>query len=480
MAIRKLSRTGKPKSVLFTLLLSGILLAPLGSNGQTRQSPEFLRQFSDSLEDLSRKVSPAVVQILVTGYGLMGKDGHSETAMIGRQRVTGSGAIIDPQGYIITNAHVVSGAQKVQVLLTTQTPTGSPAAVMTSASRSLEAKILGVDKQIDLALLKVEATKLPTLSFADYQHVRQGEVVLAFGSPEGLENTITMGVISSVARQAVSDRPLIYIQTDAPINPGNSGGPLVDVDGKVVGINTFILTQGGGSEGLGFAIPSNVVSHVYKQLKQYGHVHRKVMGVSVQSITPGLADALSLALDHGIVVSDILPGGPAESAGLQIQDIILSVNDKPMQSLPQFDSFLFLQASGDKVNIEVLRGKDKKTLEISVMERREDEDRLADLVNAEKNMIPQLGILGVSLDEKIAAMLESPRFNTGVIVAALTVSGGAQEIGLETGDVIHSINGVPIQNLETLRRALDKIKPGSTIALQVERENQLQYVEFEL
>ncbi len=480
MAIRDISGKGNKIPALFVSLAIYILLTPLQSQGQAPRSPDLLHQLSDSLEGVVRKVSPAVVQIVVTGYGPVEHEGQSDAAMIGRQRVTGSGVIVDPSGYIITNAHVVSGAQKVQVLLTAGNRTGSPVSVMRSTSRSLIAKIVGADKEVDLALLKVEAAGLPTVAFADYRRVRQGEVVLALGSPEGLENTVTMGVISSVARQPLPDHPLFYIQTDAPINPGNSGGPLVDVDGRVVGLNTFILTQGGGSEGLGFAIPSAVVDHVYQQLKEFGHVHRKVVGAIVQPITPELAEGLNLPRDHGIIVGDVLPGGPADSAGLKIQDIVLAVNDRAMRSLPQFESFLLLRATGDKMKVEVLRGKETVTLEIPVVERRDEVDKLADLVNPEKNLIPRLGILGVPIDENVARMIPDVRISSGIIVAALTESIAAEEIGLETGDIIHSVNGVSVQTVDALRDALDKVKSGSPVALQVERDEQLQFVTFEV
>jgi serine protease Do len=462
---------------LIALLWFGVLLIPVPSMAQ---STDLLRKFSSSLEDVSQKVSPAVVQIIVTGYGPVEKSGHGNAALIGRQRATGSGVIIDPDGYIITNAHVVFGAQRVQVLLTSPEATGSPVSVMQSASRSLNAQIIGIDKEIDIALIKIEAKGLPSLSFAEYQRIRQGEVVLAFGSPEGLENTVTMGVISSVARQALSDRPLAYIQTDASINPGNSGGPLVDMDGKVVGLNTFIFSQGGGSEGIGFAIPSSVVDHVYRQLKQFGHVHRKVLGVSLQPITLGLAEALNLPRDHGMIVADVLPEGPAESAGLKILDIVLVVDGRPMQSLPQFDSYLFLRDKGDKLKMEVLRGKEQIILEIPVIERHDEEDKLADLIKPEQNLVPKLGIMGVPIDGKIAEMMEDLRIDSGIVVAALTASAGDQETGLATGDIIHSVNGVPVKTLKALRDALDKIKSGSTVVLQIEREEQLQFVEFEM
>jgi serine protease Do len=479
MALRRDFWSRKMIPAFYPFLVIGILMSPLAVRAQARKNADFLRQFSNSLEEITEKVSPAVVQVIVTGYGPVEKQGHNNAALIGLQRVTGSGVIVDPEGYIITNAHVVSGAQRIQVLLTSPNETAPPAPVAAARTRSLNAQIVGVDKQIDLALLKADAGGLQTLSFAEYKNIRQGQFVLAFGSPEGLENTVTAGVISSIARQPLPDHPLFYIQTDAPINPGNSGGPLVDVDGRVVGLNTFIMTQGGGSEGIGFAIPSSIVDHVYRQLKQFGHVHRKVVGASVQPITRGLSSALSLPRDHGLIIADVLPDGPAETAGLMIQDIVLSVDSRPMQSLPEFESFLFLHESGEKLKLEILRGKEHKTLEIPVLDRREEEDQLNDLVN-QNNLIPQLGIMGVTINDKIIRILDELRINSGVLIAALTESSGAEEIGLTTGDIIHSVNGVPVESLEALRTALGNIKPGSSVALQVEIDGQLEFVEFEI
>ncbi|MGD0102151.1 MAG: trypsin-like peptidase domain-containing protein [Acidobacteriota bacterium] len=479
MKIRQHLWASKTRHALVVLAAFSILLSPPHSKAEARQASSLLRQLSSSLEEVVRNVSPAVVQITVTGYGQVDKEGRSNTALVVRQRVTGSGVIIDPDGYIITNAHVVSGAQKIQVLLSSQQANGAPASIMNTTTRSLSAQIVGVDRQIDLALLKADAKGLPALSFADYAQIRQGQFVLAFGSPEGLENSVTTGVISSVARQTMPNHPFFYIQTDAPINPGNSGGPLVDVEGKVVGLNTFIITQGGGSEGLGFAIPSSVVNHVYQQLREFGHVHRKVVGATVQQITAGMASALNLSCDHGMIVADVFPKGPAESAGLKIQDIVLSVDGKPIASVPEFESFLFLHDSGDKMKMEVLRKKEEITIEIPVKERREEEDQLNDLVN-KNNLIPQLGILGVTIDERIARMIDDLRVNSGVLIAALTESVDAQEIGFAAGDVIHSVNGVEIDSVEAFRKALGSVKPGSTVALQVERDGQLQFVEFEM
>ena len=267
----------------------------------------------------------SVVQVLVTGYGPVDEDQRNgETGLvIGRQRSIGSGAIIDSDGYIVTNAHVVAGARHVQVVLHRDAgATGPVRSLAGEASQTVDARIVGVASDIDLALLKVDVTGLRALPLADYDAIRQGEIVFAFGSPEGLRNSVTMGVVSSVARQPDPDSPTIYIQTDAPINPGNSGGPLVNVDGELVGLNTFILTESGGSQGLGFAIPSAVVASAYPQLRKFGHLHRGLIGLSTQAITPTLAAALGLSRTSGVLVSDVEPESAAEAAGVAVGDVV--------------------------------------------------------------------------------------------------------------------------------------------------------------
>ena len=213
-----------------------------------------LRDLSASMESLTKRVSLSVVQIQVTGYGPVDERTRDEDAglVIGRQRSIGSGAIIDADGYIVTNAHVVEGARHIQVMIHRDAATAGPLhSLGEEASLTVDARIIGVSGELDLALLKVDASGLTAIRFADYDAIQQGELVFAFGSPEGLRNSITMGVVSSVARQPDPDSPVVYIQTDAPINPGNSGGPLVNVNGELVGLNTMILTDSGGSQGLG-------------------------------------------------------------------------------------------------------------------------------------------------------------------------------------------------------------------------------------
>jgi len=443
-------------------------------------SPDALHQLSASVEELVRRVSPSVVQVLATGYGATQEGDSSETALvIGRLRSIGSGVIIDPEGYILTNAHVIKGAQRVQVLLPSVPTDASPTlSALTSQGRPMDAHIVGVSRDIDLALLKIEAEGLQALPLGKYSDLRQGQMVLAFGSPGGLQNSVTMGVVSAVARQPDPDNPMVYIQTDAPINPGNSGGPLVNVDGEVVGINTFILTESGGNEGLGFAIPSGIVAVALPQLRKYGHLHRGEIGIHVQTITPSLAAGLGLPTDHGVIVSDVLPGGPAEQAGLKIQDIILSVNYRPIGNLPIFGLSMFMLHAGDRAKIEVLRGSERIPLEVPVAQRPHNVDRLADLVDPGKNLVSKLGVLGIEIDKKTAALLPDAREPSGVIVAAKVAGLGGQVNSLAVGDIIHGLNGTPVISLDFLRSELDSIKPGSPVVLQIERDGVLMYVTF--
>ncbi len=227
-----------------------------------------------------------------------------------------------------------------------------------------------------------------------------GQLVFAIGSPEGLQNSVTMGVVSAVARQADPEKPLTYIQTDAPINPGNSGGPLVDMNGSVVGINTFILSEGGGSEGLGFAIPARIVDFVYHSLRKYGHVHRVEIGAVAQEITPTLADGLHLAQRWGVIVADVKPDGPAAAAGLQVQDIVLTADDRRIETLPRTFSALYLHRLDQVLKLEILRGDQKKILYVPAIEHRDQMDQLFDAADPEKSLVPRLGILAADLTQQ--------------------------------------------------------------------------------
>ncbi len=458
-----------------------LLVHLAAANGQSQDhSTDALRKLNESVDALIKKVSPSVVQILVTGYGPLEEGEHGNaSAVIGRQRAIGSGFVIDPSGYIVTNAHVVKGAQRVQVVLPSADADGSVAAALSTRTTILPARVVGVSSEIDLAVLKVEAEKLPALALGSYRKLGQGEIVFAFGSPGGFRNTVTMGVVSAVARQTEPDSPMVYIQTDAPINPGNSGGPLVNVDGEVVGVNTFILTQSGGNEGLGFAIPSNVVNVAFRQLRKFGHLHRAEIGIGIQTITPSMAAALSLPRTYGVVVSDVLPGSPAEAAGVQIGDVLAAVDGRAADNLPLVAFHFYLLETGDKVHLDILRGKSRFAFDVPVMEPPRDMDQITALADPEKNLVPALGILGVEIDKKIASLAPDLRDPFGIIVAARSAGAGV-EVPLNAGDVIRTLNGQPMTTLDRLRSALKALPPGAPVALQIQRDQKLLFLSFTL
>jgi len=449
-----------------------------GSARAQDHSLDNLRNLNQSVDALIKKVSPSVVQILVTGYGPLEEGDRGGTStVIGRQRAIGSGFVIEESGYIMTNAHVVNGAQRVQVVLPNSDIENSLEAALSTRTRIVPARIVGVSRELDLAVIKVEAGKLPALPLADYRRLGQGEMVFAFGSPEGLRNSVTMGVVSAVARQTDPDSPMVYIQTDAAINPGNSGGPLVNVNGELVGVNTFILSQSGGNEGLGFAIPSGVVGVVYRELRKFGHLHRAQIGIGMQTITPMLAAALNLPRNYGVVISDVLPDTPAMASGLQIGDVLVAIDGRPAENLPFVAFHFFALEFGQKVHLNVLRGKDRLMFDVPVAQPPRDMDQVASLADPDKNLVSTLGILGVEIDQRIAAMVPDLRDPFGIIVAARS-TGASVEVPLLAGDVIRTLNGQPMTTLDRLRSALKALQPGAPVALQIQRDQKLLFVSF--
>jgi serine protease Do len=449
----------------------GILLI---SSRAFAQTPADL---SRSIEGTTKAASAAVVEIFATSY-LAGDGLVPATAdLVTTQRASGSGVIVDPEGYIVTNAHVVNGAQRLRVELSLPAVTGR--SILASSSQIVPAQLVGLDIETDLAVIKIDRKNLPVLSFADSDELKTGQIVLALGSPMGFRNSVSLGVISSVARQLEPESPMIYVQTDASINPGSSGGPLVDLRGRVVGINTLLFSQAGGDEGLGFAAPSNIVRSVYEQIRADGRVRRGDIGVRTQTLTPVMASGLKLEREYGVVVSDVLPGSAGARVGLHPGDLILTLDGKAMENGRQFQVGLYRHRVGDVVELEVLR--DGKTLEvpIAISERH---DTLSDLqlaADPREHLVPRLGILGVNLDRRIAERLPYTRFGSGVVVAA-TVNGAidAREGGLAPGDIIHSLNRTTVRGLAELRSMLNELKSGDPVVLQLERRGELKYLAF--
>jgi len=475
-------------SLGFLILLLSLSTAEAQSSkqtasGQTKQAivddgVRSLQQLSASMELLSKRVSPSVVQIFSTGYNQETDREHNNTNLSSRRSTSGSGIIIASDGWIVTNAHVVQGSRWIRVRLHEE---DDLSAAQSGRSRHalLEGKLVLADRDTDLAFLKVDATGLPTLELSDSSDLKQGQLVLAFGSPLGLDNSVTMGVVSSVARQLDPDSPTIYVQTDAAVNPGNSGGPLVDTAGRVVGVNTLILSQSGGNEGIGLAIPSNVIRSVYNQARNEGHVHHHGIGMSARNITPALASGLGLSREEGVLVEDVIPQGPAQISGLMPGDIVLSVDKKPVQNIRQLALDLFSYAVGENAKLQIQRGTQTISYEVPVVEKLDVQGRLADLVTKEQNKIPQLGILGLTLDDRLLLMLPPLRNQSGVVVAAKESEGAYIGEGPLPGDVIYSVNGTLVSSVDSLRSVLDDLKLADTLVLQVERLGSLHYVVLE-
>ena len=475
--MRSLSRS---KFVAIMSVLCSFLTAHAQS-GSAPDHADTLRQYDDSVAALAQKVLPAVVQINVSGFGAREtKAGEEDAGVIERQRAIGSGVIVDPDGYIMTNAHVVNGAQRIRVTIT---PTAAELvayrASFRSRQRTFEAKLIGVNRLVDLALVKIEEKDLPYIPLQNDYRVQLGQTVLAVGSPEGLEHTVTKGIVSAVGRQIDPDRPMVYIQTDAPINPGNSGGALVDRDGNLIGLNTFIYTEGGGSEGLGFAIPEPAVRFAFQEFKDHGRIRRTEIGANAQTITPDLAAGLKLSQDWGVIISDVVPGGPADKAGFKAKDIVLSIDGRPIDSLPKYAIWLYLHRRGQQLQMQVSRNKENITLSVSPTDVPNGIERLSDLIDPQKSLVAPLGVFLLDLTPGIAGSLPDLRSSTGVVVAAIVDYEPIISADLAVGDVIRSINGQAVKSVEGFRVQLSQFKPADPVVLEVERQGVYQFVSFE-
>ena len=464
----------------YTCIALLCLLPATGAPAQTPASaPPALADLSRSLQELAGKVSPSVVQIFVTGYASPDEEDRAATGEPQLERSSGSGVIVDADGYIVTNAHVVENATRIEVELPLDAPSGQRGrSILKRRGRTVGAQIVAIDDETDIAVVKVEARGLSALAFGDSDSLRSGQLVLAFGSPLGLESSVSIGVVSAVARQLTPDDPMIYIQTDATINPGNSGGALVDTAGKLVGINTLIYTQSGGSEGIGFAAPSNIVRNVFVQIRKQGRVRRGEIGVNSQTITPLMAEALGLNFDAGGILADVTPGGPAEKAGLEPGDIVLTLDGKSMENGRQFRINVYTRGVGEQVTLDIRRGDRTRTVKVPVVERANDTGELEALIGSQQ-AIRSLGVVMLDLNPTVAAMLPSVRRQKGAVVARVTPETPFSQQGrLQPGDVIYALNGQVVRSAEDLKAFAAQLKPSSAAVLLIERESTLMYLAF--
>lgn len=463
------------------LVALALSLCANAQSPQERSSIGAVLGMSTPVEELSTKASPAVVHIEVSSYRTSADDDDEiKNQTLAKRRGSGSGVIVDPDGYIITAFHVVKGARRIRVeldnRLRARTPAGSP--FNGKPRSSFEARVIGMSKEADVAVLKIDAQNLPTIAFSESNNLKQGQLVAALGSPEGLRNSLSLGVVSSVVQQIEPDDSLVYIQTDVALAPGSSGGPLVDIQGGMVGINVFSLTERGKEEGIGFAVPSAMVRFVYNQIRHYGFVPRPYLGVDVQGITPTLASALQLPTDSGIIVAGAARGRLAENEVLQAGDVLVSLDGTPLQTVPQLTWLLLHKHIGDRPRVEIARNASKIVLEVSLVSEPSDPEGSIATIDIEENLVAKLGIVGSARKHGTAGPSPTASGPGVLVVARLRESDTQAE--LAAGDVICSVNSVPITSVVQLRATIESFKPGDAIALQVERKGKLRYVAFEM
>lgn len=368
----------------------------------------------------------------------------------------GSGFIVSEDGLILTNAHVVDGADEVTVKLTDK--------------REFKAKVVGLDKVTDVAVLRIKANKLPVVRLGDPSRARVGEWVLAIGSPFGFENSVTAGIVSAKSRSLASDSYVPFIQTDVAVNPGNSGGPLLNMDGEAIGINSQIYSRSGGYQGVSFAIPIDVAINVQEQLVQHGKVSHGRLGVTIQEVSQSLAGSFGLKSSAGALISSVEKGSPAAAAGLEAGDIILKLNDTEIGRSSDLPPMIAATKPGTKVKLQIWRKGASQEVVLSVGEI--PAARLASGRSGEADK-SRLGLALRSLTPKERGQAENP---DGLLVES--VSGPAARAGIQPGDIIVSLNGQPVRDVSQLRALLDKA--GKSVALLIERDNARIFVPVEL
>jgi serine protease Do len=381
------------------------------------------------------------------------------------QRSLGSGVVVSQDGYILTNNHVVAGADKLTVYL--------------ADKKGYPAKIIGTDPQSDLAVIRVDAKDLSVARLGNSDEVKVGDWVIAVGNPFALLHTVTHGIISAKGRSSVEETTYQdFLQTDAPINPGNSGGALADLDGNVIGINTAIASPSGGNVGLGFAIPINMAKTIMEQLISRGKVSRGYLGLTPQDIDQDLAKALKLGSTSGVLIAEVAPGGPADRAGIKQGDVIVTFNGTPIEDSTKFRHLVAQAAPGSTATISVLRNGQKLDLKATLAERPKEPTEKTPGLKEQPAPKPssKLGLSVQTLTPDIAQQLGFKKTETGVVIAEVTPASAGDEAGLEAGDLIKEVNRVPVQTADDFEREIRKYKKGETIALLVKRGPATSYV----
>jgi len=435
--------------------------------------------------DIAKAVKPAVVNIFATrnGKGEGGMQGlpfddpffrrffgeefnkRFEVPRERKERGMGSGIIVDAGGVIITNNHVVSKADEIKVFL--------------SDKREFKAKLIGTDAKTDVAVLKIDASGLATVPWADSDKLEVGEFVLAVGNPFGLTQTVTLGIVSALGRSAGIAEYEDFIQTDAAINPGNSGGALVNVRGELVGINTAIYSQSGGNMGIGFAVPSNMAHSIMTQLVQHGKVVRGWLGVSIQELTPELATQFGVPKEtKGVLVSDVMDDSPAKKSGFERGDVILEYDGRSMDSPTQLRNAVAQTVVGKKVSIKFIREKKAKTAELTIGEQPKNLTQAGQEESGES--AAPAGLLSdievKELTDELASRHNLKPTERGVIVVRVKSGSPADEVGVREGDIIIEVNRKPVTSLKSYERLASNLSKDQSVLLLLKRQGRTIYL----
>ncbi len=480
----KMERNKLPRYfvVILILVCLGVLISSgSGCDQKKEKGRSEVIGFPQSFTELVEKVRPAVVNISTTttvhvpGHPFRHFFGPREESPFSdffkrffgdipdrefKQQSLGSGFIVDKNGYIITNYHVVDKADEIKVKL--------------SEGKEYKAKVIGRDPKTDLVLIKISSLfgDLPTLPLGDSEKVKVGEWVLAVGNPFGLEHTVTKGIISATGRVIGSGPYDNFLQTDAPINPGNSGGPLINLKGEVIGINTAIIASG---QGIGFAIPSNLAKQVFDQLKEKGRVIRGWIGVSIQTITPEMTESFKLKEPKGALVGDVVPGGPAEAGGIQRGDVIIGFDEKEVKDASDLPRIVAQTPINKTVVIKVIREGKEADLKVTVAEM--EQEKMASLKRKASEQD-----FGVVVDEITSDRAKefSLRDRTGVVVIEVAPNSPAEEANLQVGDVIKEIGRRPVRNLKDYQEGMAKAQRSKSILLFISRGGQTFYTSIKI
>ena len=376
----------------------------------------------------------------------------------------GSGFIVSPDGYIVTNAHVVENAEEINVRLTDK--------------RELKAKVIGADPRSDVAVIKVEGTNLPTVKIGDTKKLRVGEWVIAIGSPFGFANTVTAGIVSATSRENLSGDPNLdavpFIQTDVAVNPGNSGGPLLNMRGEVVGINSQIFSRTGSFAGISFAIPIDYAFNIADQLMKTGKVTRGRIGVGIQNVNKDLADSLGLQRAMGAAVSNVEDGSPAAKAGLEVGDVILKIDGRPVEGSADLSRTIRGLKPGTKVNLNVWRSGKARDIPVTITEFKDTEEAPKVAQAGKKGDAPKPGKLGLAVTEVTAEQKKALKVTGGVAVEA--ADGVAVAAGITPGDIILRVNNTDITNVKSYNDAVAKLDPKKPVALLIRDENGTRFI----